>query len=247
MQESINILIVDSDRDQVEMLMSWLKTLGHEVHRAYTEEQARVEWEKHEPDLIIIDPLLDQANGLGLCREMQQKHDALVLVLTYSTSVHDEIKCLQAGADAFLRKPFLPAQLLAHLYALSRRLRSTLHQRPSSIISVGPIKVDALHNEAVVFDRVVRLTRTEAKLLHFLAANVNNVCTYEQIVSHIWGLGYEGDTSLIKAHIRHLRQKIELDPTRPCYILTVPGVGYTLKRTPIKLWRSDNDVSLRAL
>ena len=237
----MNIFIIDRDRDQVEMLTSWLKTLGHEVHRAYIAEQARIEWEKHEPDLVILDPALEHIDGLVLCREMQQKHDALVLVLSYGTDVYDEIRCLQGGADGYLRKPFLPAQLLAHIQAISRRARSTLHQQPTSIITVGPIRVDVLHNEAVVFDKTVHLTRTEGKLLHFLAVNANNVCTYEQIVSHIWGLGNEGDTGLIKAHIRHLRQKIELDPTCPCHILTVPGVGYTLKRYPVKLWHPDQE------
>lgn len=244
MGESMNLLIVDRDRDQVEMLTSWLKTLGHEVHRAYTAEQARTEWEKYEPDLVILDTALEQIDGLVLCREMQQKHDALVLVLTYGTDVYDEIRCLQGGADGYLRKPFLPGQLLAHLQAVSRRARSTLRQQPSSIISVGPLRVDVMHNEAMVYDKTVHLTRTEGKLLHFLAANVNNVCSYEQIVSHIWGLGYEGDTGLIKAHIRHLRQKIEMDPTNPCYILTVPGIGYTLKRYPAKLWQGDSEKSL---
>lgn len=242
----MNLLIVDRDRDQVEMLTSWLKTLGHEVHRAYTAEQARTEWGKCEPDLVILDTALEQIDGLALCREMQQKHDALVLVLTYGTDVYDEIRCLQGGADGYLRKPFLPGQLLAHLQAISRRARSTLRQQPSSIITVGPLRVDVMHNEAMVFDKTVHLTRTEGKLLHFLAANVNNVCSYEQIVSHIWGLGYEGDTGLIKAHIRHLRQKIELDPTNPCYILTVPGIGYTLKRYPVKLRQDDPEKSLGA-
>ena len=78
--------------------------------------------------------------------------------------------------------------------------------------------------------KTARLTPTESKLLHLLAVNANNVCTANQIVSHIWGFGNEGDSGLIKAHIRHLRQKIEPDPGKPCYILTVPGVGYTLIR-----------------
>lgn len=237
----MNLLIIDRDRDHVEMLMSWLKTLGHEVHRAYTAEQARTEWEKYVPDLVILDPGLEQIDGLVLCREMQQKHDALVLVQTYGGDSHDEIRYLQGGADGYLRKPFLPGQLLAHIQAITRRARSSLHQQPSSIITVGSIRVDVLHNEVMIFDKTVHLTRTECKLLHLLAANANNVCTYEQIISHTWGLGYEGDTGLIKAHIRHLRQKIELDPTRPCYILTVAGVGYTLKRYPAKLWLPDSE------
>ena len=96
------------------------------------------------------------------------------------------------------------------------------------MITVGPICVDSLHNEATIREKVVRLTPTESKLLHLLAANVNEVCTAHHIVTHVWGYNGDGDVCLIKAHIRHLRQKVEPDPGNPRYILTVPGVGYTL-------------------
>ncbi|MBA2285398.1 MAG: response regulator transcription factor, partial [Ktedonobacteraceae bacterium] len=103
-------------------------------------------------------------------------------------------------------------------------------QRPSSIITVGPICVDSLHNEVSMNGKTMHLTPTEGKLLHLLAVNANDVCTASQIVTHVWGYGESGDSSLIKAHIRHLRLKIEPDPGKPRYILTVPGVGYTLVR-----------------
>jgi len=226
----MKILIVDNDRDLVEMLTSWLKTLGYEVHRAYSGERAKIEWEEHQPDLVILDTALKDMDGLVMCRDMRAQHDALVLVVTEGKDVHDEVHCLESGADDYLRKPFFPSQLLARIHALTRRGRSTLAQRPSSIITVGPICVDSLHNEVSVNGKASRLTPTESKLLHLLAVNVNNVCTASQIVAHVWGFGNDGDTCLIKAHIRHLRQKVEPDPSTPKYILTIPGVGYTLVR-----------------
>ena len=226
----MKLLIVDSDRDLVEMLTSWLKTLGYEVHRAYSGERARAEWEEHKPDLVILDTALKDVDALQMCRDMRQYHDALVLVMTDGKDVQDEVLCLESGADDYLRKPFYPSQFLARIRAVSRRGRSSLSQRPSSIITVGPLRVDALHNTVTVNGQTQRLTPTESKLLHLLAVNANNVCTADQIVSHIWGFGNEGDSCLIKAHIRHLRQKIESDPGKPGYILTVPGVGYTLVR-----------------
>src|SRR6516164_8166862 len=226
----MKLLIIDSDRDMVEMLTNWLKAYGYEVHRAYTGEQAESKWLEYEPDLVILDVALKDVDALEMCRDLRTKHDALVLVVTEGKDVHDEVRCLESGADDYLRKPFFPSQLLARIHALSRRGRSTLAQRPSSIVSVGPIRVDALHNEVSVCGTTARLTPTESKLLHLLAVNANNVCTAGQIVSHIWGFGNEGDSGLIKAHIRHLRQKIEPDAGKPCYILTVPGVGYTLVR-----------------
>jgi DNA-binding response OmpR family regulator len=226
----MKLLIVDNDRDLVEMLTSWLKTLGYEVHRAYSGERAKVEWAEQKPDLVILDSALKDVDALAMCRDMRHIHDALVLVVTDGKDVHDEVKCLESGADDYLRKPFFPSQILARIRAVSRRGRSTLSQRPSSIVKVGPLQVDSLHNEVRINGKTARLTPTESKLLHLLAVNANNVCTANQIVSHIWGFGNDGDSGLIKAHIRHLRQKVEPDPGKPRYILTVPGVGYTMVR-----------------
>jgi len=224
----MKLLIVDTDRYLVEMLTNWLKTLGYEVHRAYTGTHAMVEWEEQQPDLVILDTTLKDVDVLAMCRNMRTRHDALIMVVTEGKDVQDEVDCLEAGADDYLRKPFFPTQLLARIHAISRRGRSTLSQRPFSIITVGPICVDSLHNEVTINGKTARLTPTEGKLLHLLAINANTVCTAGQIVSYVWGFGNDGDTCLIKAHIRHLRQKIEPEPNNPRYILTVPGVGYSL-------------------
>lgn len=226
----MKLLLVDSDHHLVEMLTGWLKTLGYEVHRAYTGERAKTLWVEQRPDLVILDTALRDVDALAICRELRSIHDALVLVLTADTDVHEEVRCLESGADDYLRKPFFPSQLLARIRAVSRRSRSTLAQRPSSILTVGPLRVDSLHNEVSINGKNIHLTPSEGKMLHLLAINANNVCTASQIVTHVWGFGNEGDTSLIKAHIRHLRQKIEPDPSTPHYICTVPGVGYTLIR-----------------
>jgi DNA-binding response OmpR family regulator len=226
----MKLLIVDTDRNLVEMLTSWLKTLGYEVYRAYSGERARLEWEQQQPDLVIIDPTLTDGNGLDMCRDMSTRHDALVLVIVDSKDVQHEIRCLESGADDYLRKPFFPTQFLARLHALSRRGCSTLQQRPSSMVAVGPMRIDVLSHEVTVDGKTVHLTPTESKLLHFLAVNADTVCTANQIVTRIWGIGNDGDVCLIKAHIRHLRQKIERDPSHPTSLLTVPGVGYIVTR-----------------
>jgi DNA-binding response OmpR family regulator len=224
----MKLLVVDSDRDLVEMLASWLKTLGYEVYRAYTAERAHKEWLEQRPDLVILDTALADVDMLAMCRELRGQHDALVLVVTDGKDVHEEVRCLEAGADDYLRKPFFPSQLLARIRAVTRRARTTLEHRPSSVVTVGPIHVDSLHNEVTIRGKTMRLTPTESKMLHLLAVSANDVCTASQIVNHVWGYNGEGDASLIKSHIRHLRQKVELDPGNPRYILTVPGVGYTL-------------------
>jgi DNA-binding response OmpR family regulator len=243
----MKLLVIDSDRDLVEMLTSWLKTLGYEVYRAYNAERARNEWLEQRPDLVIMDTALKDVDMLALCREMRSKHDALVLIVTDGRDVQDEVRCLESGADDYLRKPFFPSQLLARIRAVSRRARSTLERRPSSVVTVGPLYVDSLHNEATIHGKTVRLTPTESKLLHLLAISANDVCTANQIVTHVWGYDGDGDACLIKAHIRHLRQKIEPDPGNPRYILTVPGVGYTLVRRPEEHENKEMQRSLRVV
>ncbi len=228
----MKLLLVDTDRALVEMLTGWLKTLGYEVHRAYAPQQAKSKWVEHQPDLVILDTAFQDVDVLALCRELRNIHDALVIVITDSKDVQDEIRCLESGVDDYLRKPFYPAQLLARIHAASRRARSSLEQRPPSIITVGPIRVDFLHNEVRVHGKTVRLTPTESKLLHLLAVNRDQVCTTSQIVTYVWGYDGDGDHHLIKAHIRHLRLKIESKPEEPRYILTVSGVGYTLVHHP---------------
>ncbi len=226
----MKLLVIDSDRDLVEMLTSWLKTLGYEVYRAYTAERAKIEWLEHQPDLVILDTALKDTDMLSFCYDLRMQHDALMLVVTDGKDVQDEVHCLESGADDYLRKPFFPSQLLARIHAVSRRSRGNIERRPSSLVTVGPISIDPLHNEVTVSGKISRLTPTESKMLHLLATNANDVCSASQIVTHVWGYDGDGDSCLIKAHIRHLRQKIEPDPGRPHYILTVPGVGYTLIR-----------------
>jgi DNA-binding response OmpR family regulator len=229
---SMKLLVADSDVDMVEMLTSWLRTRGYEVKYALSAERIRSTWIEQQPDLVIVDTGLRSIDALGLCRELRGAHDALILAVASSADADSQVRCLESGADACLVKPYLPVQLLAHIHALSRRVRSTLLRHPSSIVSVGPIRVDTHRNEVSVHGKVVRLTPTESKLLHLLAVNANDVCTLDQIVAHVWGYGDEADTTLIKAHIRHLREKIERNPSKPCYIVTVAGSGYMFVRQP---------------
>ena len=212
----------------VEMLTNWLRTRGYTVHFSFTADRIRGLWEEREPDLALVDVTMPGVDVLAICRELRSRHDALILAMATDRDVQIEVQCLESGADAFLAKPFMPKQLLAHIHALGRRVRSTLQRQPSSLMVVGPIHFDASRNEVTVNGSTSRLTPTESRILQILAANTGDVCTLNQIVSHAWGYGDDGDTYLIKAHIRHLREKIEAEPSKPRFIRTVPGVGYTL-------------------
>src|SRR6266702_3897161 len=130
----MKLLIVDTDRDLAKMLSSWLRTLGYEVHCAHTGERAKIDWEKHQPNLVILDTALKDVDGLAMCREMQNKYDALVLVIASRKNVEDEICCLESGADDYILKPFYPAQLLSFPTRLHRRLRTKRLQHAHTVL-----------------------------------------------------------------------------------------------------------------
>jgi len=130
----MKLLIIDSDRNLVEMLTGWLKVFGYQVDRAYTPEQARAKWRELHPDLVIAESTLNGVDALAMCCELKCAHDALVLVVTEGREIADEVRCLEAGADDYLRKPFLPDQLLARIHAVSRRAYSTVKVPPSPAV-----------------------------------------------------------------------------------------------------------------
>ncbi len=224
----MKVLIADSDTDQVAMEVAWLRTQGYDVKHALSLERFRSLWVEHQPDLAMVEPSIAGVDTLALCRELRLTHDALVLATVTEQDAGAHMRCLMSGADAYVVKPFLPAMLLAHIHALSRRVRNSLVGHPRSIVNVGAIRVDSLRHEVSVRGKLKRLTPIESKILYLLAVNANNVCTLPQIVAHVWGYGDKSDTLLIKAHIRHLREKIEDDPSNPRHIVTIAGSGYML-------------------
>src|SRR2546423_7587627 len=110
----MKLLVVDNDRSMVEMLSGWLKTLGYQIYPAFTGEQAKQKWLEHQPDIVILETGLTDVDALAMCRDLRNQHDALVLVMAMGKDVLHEVRCLEAGADDYLRKPFFPDQLLAH-------------------------------------------------------------------------------------------------------------------------------------
>jgi len=222
----VKFLVADSDANQIAMEVAWLRTHGYDVKYALSPEQFQSLWVEHRPDLAIVEPKIAGVDILALCRELRLTHDALVLATPAEQDVGTHIQSLESGADAYMVKPFLPAMLLAHIHALNRRVRNALVGHPPAIVDVGAIRVDSLRHEVSVRGNLKRLTPTESKILYLLAVNANNVCTLAQFVAYVWGYGEKGDTLMVRAHIRHLREKIELNPSNPCHIITITGSGY---------------------
>jgi DNA-binding response OmpR family regulator len=226
--KAMKIMVADHDRDMVDLLSFWLKGQGYDVVRAFDGKQAIKRWHQAWPDLVLLDLHLPKRDGFEVCQQMRSER-AVALILTGSDCEEDEVRGLEMGADDYLRKPFSPRQLHAHITAVLRR-SSNSHTDPGSpVITVGPIMLDSLRHEVLRDERKVKVTPTESRLLHLLITHTGQVLTTSIISSRMWGDDEVGKSGLIKTHIRHLRQKVERDAHSPRYILTVPGRGYTFK------------------
>lgn len=200
---------------------------GHEALRLVTQEK---------PDLVLLDLLLPDINGLDVCRAIRQQSAALpIIMLTAKNEEIDKVVGLELGADDYVTKPFSPRELIARIRAVLRRaqLRPDSGQiTPGSALRFGRLAIKMAEREVTVDDRPVQLTATEFELLAYLAQNPGIALTRDQLTSHVWGYDSEGDTRLLDTHIAHLRAKIERDPSHPEHILTVRNVGYKLNPRP---------------
>jgi DNA-binding response OmpR family regulator len=223
----MKMLIADNDRDLVDMLTYWLRGHGYEMLRAFDGVQAVEQWRKGQPDLVLLDAELPRIDGFEVCRRMSSESTSLLLLVGNSLSEEDEVRALSLGADDCLHKPLSPRRLLARIRALTRRAIAAPHAvTGDSILIAGSIRLDAMRHQVSRDGHMSRLTPIESRLLHLLMTHSGQVLPTALIVERVWGYD-DGDTGLVKTHIRHLRQKVERDPAAPEHIQTVPGVGYT--------------------
>jgi len=229
----MKILVADSDRDLVDMLTYWLRGHGYEMLRAFDGTQAVDQWRKAQPDLVLIDADLPRIDGFEVCRRMSGESTSLLLLIGNSLREEDEVRAFSLGADDCLRKPLSPRRLLARIRALTRRAVAAPHTLVGdSVLTAGSIRLDAMRHQISRDGHMTRLTPIESRLLHLLMTHSGQVLPTALIVERVWGYD-DGDTGLVKTHIRHLRQKVEPEPSTPEHIQTVPGVGYTFMERPV--------------
>ena len=225
----MKIMVADHDRDMVDLLSFWLNERGYDVVQAVDGKQAIKRWHEAWPDLVLLDLYLPKRDGFEVCQQMRSESHSLALILFGSDREEDEIRGLEMGADDYLRKPFSPRRLLAHINAVMRRYSYSHENAVSPLMTVGPFTLDPLRHEVLRDERKVQLTPTESRLLHLLMTNTGQVLTPGIINSRLWGEDEVKNTSLIKTYIHHLRQKMERDVKSPRYIVTVSGSGYTFE------------------
>ena len=221
-----SILIVDDEAAIRELLKYNLEKEGYKITSAADGEQALSLMAKSNFALVILDLMLPGINGLEVCRKMRQDPSLVaipIIMLTAKGEEIDKVVGLELGADDYVTKPFGVRELLARIKV---RLRRTSLDREEDIIVKGDLVIDSNSFSIRVRNEEVDFTPKEFELVKLLATHPGKVYTRDELLEKIWGYEYPGDTRTVDVHVRHVRQKIEKDPSDPEYIETIRGIGY---------------------
>lgn len=217
------ILIVDDEPALLDTLALNLRGSGYEVVTAADGAAALDVARAQSPDLVILDLMLPELDGLTVCRSLRQAYDTPILILTARTGELDKIIGLESGADDYLTKPFSLGELQARIRALLRRAGP---RRISDEIRSGDLLLNLVSRRAFVGDRELVLSPKEFSLLAELMRHQGAVLSRDLLLTRVWGYDYYGDSRTVDVHVRWLREKIEVDPSQPARISTVRGIGY---------------------
>ncbi|WP_042223254.1 response regulator transcription factor [Oceanobacillus manasiensis] len=224
-----NILIVDDEKSIVTLLNFNIEKAGFQTDVAYDGAEAIKKAEANDYDLIILDLMLPEMDGMEVCKYLRNnKIDTPILMLTAKDEEFDKVLGLELGADDYLTKPFSPKEVIARMKAILRRSKKESKTNYSSL-KVGELIVYPERYEAEIGDKIITFTRKEFELLHYLANNKGKVISRDQLLSGVWDYDFVGDTRIVDVHVSHLRDKIEPDTKKPKYIKTVRGLGYKLE------------------
>ncbi len=224
------ILIVDDEKTIVKGLRFSLEKEGYEITTAYDGEEALRVFKAEAPDLIVLDLMLPGLDGFEVCRAIRKESEVPIIMLTARGEDIDKILGLELGADDYMTKPFNPRELTARVKAIMRRSQTSVQGIANmQVISIRDMQIDLLQHKVKISDKNVDLTVKEFALLSLLASHPGQVFSREKLLEHVWGYDYYGDARTVDVHMRHLREKIEQDPSTPQLILTVWGAGYKFR------------------
>ena len=217
------VLVVDDDTKTVGLVKLYLDRDGYQVLTAYNGVDALRLAREGYPDLIVLDLMLPDIDGLEVCRTLRRESDVPIIMLTARTTDQDKLAGLDLGADDYVTKPFSPSELAARVRAVLRRLPG---ERGPAEIKAGKLTMNLATHEAWFGGRPLNLTSLEFKLLGILAKEPGRVHSRTSLIEEALGYDFEGFDRTIDVHILNLRRKVEPDPSHPRYIQTVYGAGY---------------------
>ena len=226
----MRILVVDDEKTLVKGMKFNLENEGYEVECAYDGAAALELAREGRFDLIILDVMMPEMDGLEACMKIREFSNVPIIMLTAKSEDADKLMGFECGADDYLTKPFNILELKARVRALLRRTAAAAaKQQEAGDLTVGHIRLDPAERSAWKDGVQVELTAKEFDLMELLMRNPGRVYSRENLLNVVWGYEYAGDYRTVDVHVRRLREKLELDPANPEYILTKWGVGYYLK------------------
>ena len=227
-----NILVCDDDKDIVEAIDIYLSKEGYNVIKAYDGMEAMEILKKEDIQLLLIYVMMPRLDGIRATLKIREKSSIPIIILSAKSEDSDKIIGLDVGADDYVTKPFNPLELIARVKSQIRRYTrlGTIAESKSNVYSVGGLEIDDECKEVKVDGEIVKLTPFEYNILLFLVKNPGRVFTIDQIYEAVWNEEAVAADNTVAVHIRHIREKIEINPKEPRYLKVVWGVGYKIEK-----------------
>jgi two-component system response regulator RegX3 len=220
------ILVVEDEESFVEALTVGLKREGFRVQVARDGAEALALFDVVQPDLVLLDVMLPVISGVDVCREIRSRSRVPIIMVTAKSSEIDTVVGLEVGADDYVSKPYRLRELVARMRAALRRAPPSPTPTNPATLEVGDVCLDPERHEVFVRGEPVTLPLKEFELLEYLLENAGRVLTRDLLIDRVWGADYVGDTKTLDVHIKRLRAKVEIDPSKPRWIVTIRGLGY---------------------
>lgn len=228
MSANPTVLVVEDEEAFIDALSVGLRREGFEVEVARDGAEALDRFDDVRPDLVLLDVMLPTVSGLDVCREMRQRSDVPIIMVTAKTAEIDTVVGLEVGADDYVTKPYRLRELVARMRAVLRRqprqADSVLESR--DVLRIEGVELDPDSHEVRVDGQLVPLPLKEFELLALLMENAGRVLPRATLIDRVWGSDYVGDTKTLDVHVKRLRSKVEEDPSHPRRIVTIRGLGY---------------------
>ena len=228
-----NILVCDDDKEIVNAIEIYLSREGYHILKAYNGQEALDILKENEIHLLILDVMMPKIDGIEVASRVREMGSIPIIMLSAKSEDYDKILGLNKGADDYVTKPFNPMELIARVNSQIRRytmLESMKKEEGEGIYQTGDLIIDDQTKQVMVEGKEIKLTPTEYNILKFLTQNKGIVYSIEQIYENVWEDEAYGAENIIAVHIRHIREKIEINPREPKYLKVIWGIGYKIEK-----------------
>lgn len=223
------VLIVEDEESLADPLAFLLRKEGFEALVVGDGPSALAEFDRVGADIVLLDLMLPGMSGTDVCKQLRQRANVPVIMVTARDSEIDKVVGLELGADDYVTKPYSARELIARIRAVLRRGGEGETDTVTGILAAGSVRMDVDRHVVTVAGDPITLPLKEFDLLEFLLRNSGRVLTRGQLIDRVWGADYVGDTKTLDVHVKRLRSKIERDPAHPEFLITVRGLGYKLE------------------